>query len=98
VGVLHDAALAAGQQNLAKIMSDIPDYHTTPVQAAELATAAGARHLLLYHVVPALLVPGLESAFLDGVSSVFSGGVTLGRDGTRISLPSGSKAVDVSQP
>ncbi len=98
VGVLHDAAAAAGQSSLAKIMSDIPDYHTTPVQAAELAESAGARHLLLYHVVPPLPLPGLESAFLDGVSEVFSGGVTLGRDGTAISLPIGSRAVDVEQP
>jgi len=98
VGILHDAAQSAGNTALAKIMTDIPDYHTTPVQAGELAQAAGARHLLLYHVVPPLPVPGLEGVFLDGVSGAFSGGITLGRDGTRISLPSGSKAIDVSQP
>jgi ribonuclease Z len=98
VGILHDAAESAGNANLAKVMTDIPDYHTTPVQAGELAQAAGARHLLLYHVVPPLPVPGLEGVFLDGVSGAFSGGITLGRDGTRISLPSGSEAVDVDQP
>jgi len=98
VGILHDAAQSAGNSALAKVMTDIPGYHTTPVEAAELAKAAGARHLLFYHVVPPLPVPGLEGVFLEGVSSAFSGGVTLGRDGTRISLPSGSKAVDVSQP
>jgi ribonuclease Z len=98
VGILHDAAVSAGNTGLAKVMTDIPDYHTTPVQAAELAKAAGARHLLLYHVVPPLPVPGLEGVFLEGTSQAFSGGITLGRDGTRISLPSGSKAVDVSQP
>jgi ribonuclease Z len=98
VGILHDASVSAGVTGLAKITTDIPDYHTTPVEAGELAQAAGARHLLLYHIVPALPVPGLESVFLDGVSQAFSGGISLGRDGTRISLPSGSKAVDVSQP
>jgi ribonuclease Z len=98
VAILHDAAQSAGNTAFAKVMTDIPDYHTTPVQAAELAQAAGARHLLFYHVVPALPVPGLEGVFLEGVSAAFSGGVTLGRDGTRISLPSGSKSVDVSQP
>jgi ribonuclease Z len=98
VGILHDAAVNAGNQGLAKITTDIPDYHTSPVEAGELAKEAGARHLLLYHVVPALPVPGLEGVFLEGVSDAFSGGVTLGRDGTRISLPSGSKAIDVSQP
>jgi len=98
VGVLHNAATAAGQRSVAKITTDILDYHTTPVQAAEIAQAAGARHLLLYHIVPPLLVPGLESVFLDGVSEVYSGGVTLGRDGTRVSLPSGSDAIDVVEP
>lgn len=98
VAILRDAAASAGNTGLAKIMSDIPDYHTTPVQAAEIAQAAGARHLLLYHVVPLLPVPGLEGVFLEGVFGAFSGGITLGRDGTRISLPSGSKAVDVMQP
>ena len=98
VGILHDAAESAGNNALAKVMTDIPDYHTTPVEAGELAQAAGARHLLFYHVVPPLPVPGLEGVFLEGVSEAFSGGVTLGRDGTRISLPSGSKAIDVSQP
>jgi ribonuclease Z len=98
VGILHDAAVSAGNSAFAKITNDILTYHTTPVEAGELAQAAGARQLLFYHVVPALPVRGLESAFQDGVSDVFSGGVTLGRDGTRISLPSGSKAVDVTQP
>jgi ribonuclease Z len=98
VGILHDAAESAGNAGLAQIMTDIPDYHTTPVQAGELAQAAGARHLLFYHVVPPLRVPGLEGVFLEGVSDAYSGGVTLGRDGTTVSLPSGSKAVDVSQP
>jgi ribonuclease Z len=98
VGILHDAAESAGNSGLAKIMVDIPDYHTTPVQAGELAQAAGARHLLLYHIVPPLPVPGLEGVFLEGVSGAFSGGITLGRDGTTVSLPSRSKAVEVSQP
>jgi len=98
VGILHDASVSAGVTGLAKITTDIPDYHTTPVEAGELANAAGARHLLLYHIVPPLPVPGLEGVFLEGVSGAFSGGITLGRDGTRISLPSGSKAVDVSEP
>jgi ribonuclease Z len=98
VGILHDAAAGAGNNRLAKITTDILNYHATPVQAAELAQAAGVRQLLIYHIVPPLLVPGLESAFLDGTSAAFSGGITLGRDGTRISLPRGGDVIDVSQP
>ena len=95
VGVMNEAATAAGNAAMAKITSDILDYHTSPVEAAEIAEAADAKHLLFYHVVPALPIPGLASVFLDGVSDAFSGGVTLGRDGTTISLPAGSGAVEV---
>jgi len=93
---LHDAAATAGRANLAKITADIPDYHTSPVEAAEVAQAAGVRHLLFYHVVPPLPVPGLDGAFLAGVSDAFDGGVTLGRDGSFVSLERGGEGVDVS--
>ena len=94
---LHDAAEAAGRANIAKITNDILNYHTTPVEAAEIAKAAGAKQLLFYHVIPPLPLPGLDVVFLEGVSDAFPGGVTLGRDGTLISLPKGSSAVEVSQ-
>jgi ribonuclease Z len=93
---MNAAATAAGRANLAKITRDILDYHTTPVEAAELASETGAKHLLLHHVVPPLALPGLEQAFLAGVSDAFSGDVTLGRDGTWVTLPSGSRDVEVS--
>lgn len=94
---LHDAAEAAGRANIAKITNDILNYHTTPVEAAEIAKAAGAKQLLFYHVIPPLPLPGLDVVFLEGVSDAFSGGVTLGRDGTLISLPKGGSAIEVSQ-
>jgi len=94
---LHDAAEAAGRANVAKITNDILDYHATPVEAAESAQATGAKHLLFYHVIPPLPLPGLDRVFLEGVSDAFDGGVTLGRDGTLISLPKGSQAVEVSK-
>lgn len=93
VGVLHDAAVAAGRKNLARITHDIQSYHTTPVEAAEIAQAAGVRALLFEHVVPPLVLPGMEAVFLQGVSDAYSGPVTVGRDGTRVSLPSGSHEV-----
>ena len=97
VARMHAAATAAGRINLAKITADIPDYHTSPVEAAEIAQAAGVRHLLYYHVVPPLPVPGLDQVFLAGVSDAFDGGVTLGRDGTLVSLATGGDTVQVSK-
>ena len=74
--------------------TDIPGYHSSPVDAAKSATAAGVRQLLLYHVVPPLMLPGMEAAFLQGVPEAFSGPVTLGVDGSLFSLPAGSDAVN----
>jgi ribonuclease Z len=91
------AATAAGRANVAKIAADIPDYHTAPVEAAAIARAIGAKHLLLTHVIPPLPVPGLDAAFLEGVADAFGGGVTLGRDGTFVSLPVAGDAVEVSE-
>lgn len=97
VGRMHAAAVEAGRDNLAKITADIPDYHTSPLEAAELARSAGVRHLLFYHVVPPLPLPGLAAAFLAGVDDVFERGITLGRDGTLVTLARDGERVVVSQ-
>lgn len=97
VTVLNRAAQQAGRSNLARITHDILDYHTTPRQAAAIAAEAGAGHLLLYHIVPPLPLPGLASAFLDGVAEEYPGPVTLARDGTFVSLPAGSAATETGR-
>jgi ribonuclease Z len=97
VGILNEAAARAGRANIAKITVDILDYHTTPVEAAQTAMAANAGHLLLYHVVPPLVAPGSEAAFLNGVAAAYDGDVTLGRDGTQITLPRDSNEIIVEQ-
>ena len=96
VGLIRNAAKKAGRDNIAKIMLDIPDYHTTPQEAAEVAQAANAGFLLFYHVVPALPLPGLERVFLEGVGEAFDGRYKLGRDGIMISLPPQSDTIKVS--
>jgi ribonuclease Z len=95
VMIMHDAAKKTGNDGLAKITLDILDYHTTPVEAAGIARDAGVGHLLYYHIVPPLVIPGMETAFLEGVEDVFPD-YTLGRDGTAISLPSGSSDIVVT--
>jgi len=97
VARLTDAAEATGQTGLAKITRDIVDYHTTPVEAAEIAQTAGVKALVLYHIVPPLLVPGAEAAFLTGVDAAYGGPVTVARDGTFVSLPAGSTRVEHSE-
>lgn len=97
VGNMTRAATVQGRENLATITVDILDYHTTPVEAAEIARDAGVGHLLYYHIVPPLPLRPLREAFLDGVDEVYDGPVTLGFDGTWIHLPQGSDRIEVSE-
>ncbi len=81
------AAESRGNWRAAKVMRDVPSYHATPVEAARTATEAGAKRLLLYHIVPPLPTRALERVFLSGVRDAYNGPVTLGRDGALISVP-----------
>lgn len=94
VGALNAAAQAAGRTNLAKVTDDILTYHATPVQVAEVARDSDAQELLFYHVVPPLILPTMEEIFVEGVAEVYDGPVTVGADGTFMSLPSGSSAIE----
>lgn len=86
VGVMADVATELRLQETAKIMSDIPDYHLTPVQAAEVAQAAGVRKLVFTHVVPPISNFALKRIYLEGVSDAFHGDVVVGEDGMTFEL------------
>ncbi len=88
------AAERARNARVAKITRDILDYHTRPVEAAQIAQEAGVKALVLYHIVPPLPLAALERVFLDGVGAAYDGEVILGRDGTFISLPKDSEEVE----
>jgi ribonuclease Z len=97
VQIITAAAAQAGSRNIEQISKDILTYHTTPVEAAQLASAAGAKHLLYYHTIPPLLNRPFEHMFLRGVGDAYRGGVTVGRDGTWIGLPAGSDRIIVGR-
>jgi ribonuclease Z len=86
VGRANQAARRLGRERLAKLAGDIPDYHASPVQAAELARDAGVAHLVLTHLVPAPPNALARRMFLAGVADAYHGEVTLGEDGMRFSL------------
>jgi ribonuclease Z len=94
--VLQRSAAKAGRTNLAKVFVDIVDYHSTPEQAAQIARDAGVGMLLFNHIVPALPLPGMQSLFLGDVPAIFSGAIKVGADGDFVSLPAGSKAIELS--
>ena len=94
--VLEHSAAKAGRANLAKVFGDIVDYHGTPEQAAQIARDAGVGMLLFNHIVPALPLPGMQSLFLGDAPQIFSGPIKVGTDGDFVSLPAGSKAIELS--
>ena len=90
--MMSTGAENANAVSRAKIFHDVLDYHTSPVEAAEIARDANVGHLLYYHVVPPLDVPGMDAIWLDGVNDVFSS-YTLGQDGTLFTLPINSNKI-----
>lgn len=94
--MMQEAAESSGLKILEKIAVDIPDYHASPVDAAETARDAGVGHLLYYHIVPPLMIPGQEALFLNGAEDVFAN-YTVGRDGVSFSLPANSDEIILTQ-
>jgi ribonuclease Z len=94
IAILGAALTAAGNMRPAKIMHDIPGYHTTPVEAAKIANEAHARLLVFTHINPPLPNFIAERAFLDGVSAVRPDGWALGYDGMLIRLPGHSDLIE----
>jgi ribonuclease Z len=90
---LTDALVAKGIANTAQITRDIVNYHTSPEGAADAATAAGARELLLNHIVPPMPFRFAYPAFLGDAPRHFSGRITVGEDGMIVSLPAGSTEI-----
>lgn len=92
IGMMEDTAKSLGNEILAKVMFDVPDYHASPREAAETARDAGVSHLLYYHVVPPIMVPGQETLWLNGAGEIFPD-YTVGYDGVSFSLPANSTEI-----
>ncbi|MEM9254742.1 MAG: MBL fold metallo-hydrolase [Pseudomonadota bacterium] len=92
VRMMEEGAKKIGNEVMAKIAYDIPDYHASPVEAAETARDAGVGHLLYYHIVPPLLLPGQDVLFLNGAEKVFQA-YTIGQDGVSFALPAESDEI-----
>jgi len=96
VGIMRDALAAAGRPRQAQIFHDIPDYHTSPVDAAKEANRAKVRLLVFTHLIPMLPNSFAEGLFLRGTGEVRSGGIELAHDGLVIRLPAGSDAINAA--
>jgi ribonuclease Z len=76
-----------GRARLGKMARDTLTYHTSPVEAAQVARDAGVHTLVLSHVVPGPRNLVMRRMFLSGVDDVFKGEVVLGEDRMRFTLP-----------
>ena len=97
VSRIQDTLARANWTTAAKIMHDIPSYHTTPEDAARIAQQAGVRQLIFYHIIPPLPLAYLNAAYLGDAPKIFSGPITVGRDGTMVSLTPGNTTVTMRE-
>ena len=78
---------AAQRMNTAGIITDVLNYHMPTTDVARLAAEAGVKHLVLSHIIPPVPNEGpLADGFAAGMSDVFKGTITLGRDLQRFTL------------
>lgn len=96
VNMMHDTANKLGNKIMAKITYDILDYHASPVEAAETARDAGVGHLLYYHIVPPLIIPGQDLLYLNGAEEIFPD-YTIGEDGVSFTLPANSDEIRLTR-
>jgi len=94
VAEMRDAAAEKGVANISTVMGDILDYHASPEDAARAAKDAGAKALVLYHIVPPLPSNLLYAAFLGDAPGIFNGPIRVAEDGLLISLPAGDTAIN----
>ncbi len=92
VNMMNATAKKLGNKIMEKITHDILDYHASPVEAAETARDAGVGHLLYYHIVPPLVIPGQDLLYLNGAEDIFPD-YTIGEDGVAFTLPANSKEI-----
>src|SRR6185295_12822602 len=87
--IARAAAYADGheQRRLGKMIRDIATYHTSTLEAAEVARDAGVPRLVFSHVIPGPTNFIARRVFLAGVKDIFPGEVILGEDTMRFRLP-----------
>jgi len=95
--LLQEGAHDAKRNKLEQLMKDITTYHTSPLEAAQIAQKSQVTFLLLNHIAPPLPLPGLVDVFLKGTADVFKGKIQVAKDGDVLSLPAGQKTIESSQ-
>ena len=95
LAVMEKSLRSSGAELLATVLDDITTYHTTLVEAAEIANEANVKKLFFYHLTPAPRNYIQEIMFVRGVDQVRKEW-TLVEDGTLVILPVGSEEIIVT--
>lgn len=83
----------SGKPVLQQVMVDIRENHSSAIDAAEVANAAGVKELALVHLIPSPPSAVMERVYMRGVKDVRSKGVTLGYDCLMYTLPANSEKI-----
>jgi ribonuclease Z len=75
-----------GKPRMSQLVHDIGGYHSTPVEAAQVAQKAGVHELVLTHIFPPVGNALARHLFLEGAADAYSGKLVLGEDGMRFDL------------
>jgi ribonuclease Z len=94
---MAQALASAGNARMSSLITDTLSYHATPLEAAEIARAAGVKRLVLYHLTQAGLPFFTADAFTRGMDAGGPLDWRLGRDGMTIDLPAGSGEIRFGQ-
>jgi len=84
-----------GNERQGTMARQIMGYHTTPIEAADIAEEAEVPLLVLTHLVPPLRNALMRRMFLYGAKEARGpgGDIMLAKDGLLITLPKGSKDI-----
>lgn len=93
VKILQEVA-SLNRPRAAKILSDIPSYHTTPVEAAEAANEANVKLLVMNHLTPPPPNAMIARIFVRGVNDVRPSGWVMADDGMLFTLPADSDVIE----
>jgi ribonuclease Z len=86
-----------GNTRMSSLMTDTLTYHTTPVEAADIARAASVKRLVLYHLTQAGLPFYTPETFTKGMDAGGPLDWRLSKDGMTIELPAGSSEIRFGQ-
>ncbi len=79
------AGLRTADPRRGQMLEDLMNYHSGTLEVAAIARDAKVKHLVLTHLVPSIApTDGAERIFTQGMSAIYTGPISVGRDGMKI--------------